>query len=102
VIGQRIRNYWIMSRHETSVDWWTGAVIRVIDKGTLHAKYAHRGHEGQKMRPVWVKRGLYWRITRFGARGEYMIRLDRLNKYKLFTAHGRRDIRTPVHAWGPP
>jgi hypothetical protein len=60
------------------------------------------GHEGQKMRPVWVKRGLYWRITRFGARGEYMIRLDRLNKYKLFTAHGRRDIRTPVHAWGPP
>jgi hypothetical protein len=26
-----------------------------------------------------------------------MIRLDR-----LFTAHGRRDVRTPVHAWGPP
>jgi hypothetical protein len=35
--------YWIMSGHETSVDWWTGAVIRVIDRGTLHAKYAHRG-----------------------------------------------------------
>jgi hypothetical protein len=60
------------------------------------------GHEGQKMRPVWVKRGLYWRITRFRARGEYMIRLDRLNKCMLFTAHGRRDVRTPVHAWGPP
>jgi hypothetical protein len=60
------------------------------------------GHEGQKMRPVWVKRGLYWRITCFGARGEYMIRLDPLNKYMLFTAHGRRDIHTPVHAWGAP
>ncbi len=60
------------------------------------------GHEGQKMRPVWVKRGLYWRITRFRARGEYMIRLDRLNKYSLFTAHGRRGVRTPVHAWGAP
>jgi hypothetical protein len=47
----------------------------------LDAKYAHRGgHEGQKMMPVWVKRGLYWRITRFGAEGEYMIRLERLNK----------------------
>jgi hypothetical protein len=55
------------------------------------------------MRPVWVKRrGLYWRITRFRARGEYMIRLDWLNKHILFTAHGRRDVRTPVHAWGPP
>jgi hypothetical protein len=31
-----------------------------------------------------------------------MIRLERLNKYSLFTAHGRRGIRTPVHAWGPP
>jgi hypothetical protein len=60
------------------------------------------GHDGQKMRPVWVKRGLYWRITCFGARGEYMIRLHRLNKYILFTAHGRRDVGTPVHAWGPP
>jgi hypothetical protein len=27
-----------------------------------------------------------------------MIRLDRLNKYSLFTAHGRRGVRTPVHA----
>jgi hypothetical protein len=32
-----------MSGHETCVDWWTGAVIRVIDGGTLDAKYAHRG-----------------------------------------------------------
>jgi hypothetical protein len=54
------------------------------------------------MRPVWVKRGLYWRITCFRARGEYMMRLDRLNKYSLFTAHGRRGVRTPVHTWGPP
>jgi hypothetical protein len=45
------------------------------------------GNEGQKMRPVWVRRGLYWRITRFRDRGEYMIRLDRLNKYILFTGH---------------
>jgi hypothetical protein len=60
------------------------------------------GHEGQKMRPAWVKRGLYWRITRFRARGEYMIRLEWLNKYSLFTAHGRRGVRTPVHTWGAP
>jgi hypothetical protein len=59
------------------------------------------GHEGQTMRPVCVKRGLYWRITCFRAQGEYTIRLDRLNKYSLFTALGRRDVRTPVHAWGP-
>jgi hypothetical protein len=31
-----------------------------------------------------------------------MIRLDWLNKYSLFTAHGRRGVRTPVHAWGAP
>ena len=37
------RTYWIMSGHETCVDWWTRAVIRVIDGGTLDAKYAHRG-----------------------------------------------------------
>jgi hypothetical protein len=85
-----------MSGHETCVDWWTRAVIGVIHKGTLYAKYAHGGHEGQKMRPVWVKKGLYWCI------GEYMIRLDRLNKYSLFKAHGRRDVRTPVTAWGAP
>jgi hypothetical protein len=99
---REIRAYWIMSGHETSADWWTRAVIRVIDRGTLYAKYAHGGHEGQKMRPVWVKRGLYWRITRSRARNEYMIRLDQLNKYSLFTAHGRRDVRTPVHTWGGP
>jgi hypothetical protein len=29
-----------------------------------------------------------------------MIRLDRLNTYSLFTAHGRRGVRTPVHTWG--
>ncbi len=31
-----------------------------------------------------------------------MIRLDWLNKYSLFTSHGKRDVRTPVHAWGAP
>jgi hypothetical protein len=88
-----------MSGHETCVDWWTRAVIRVIDGGTLYAKYAHRGGmRVKKMRPVWLKRGLYWLITRFRAQGEYMIRLDWLNKYILFTAHGRRDVHTPVHA----
>jgi hypothetical protein len=46
------------------------------------------GHESQKMRPVWVKRGLYWRITRFRAPGEYMMRLDRLNKYSLLQHMG--------------
>jgi hypothetical protein len=29
-----------------------------------------------------------------------MIRLDRLKKYILLTAHGRRGVRTPVHEWG--
>jgi hypothetical protein len=53
------------------------------------------------MRPVWVKRGLYWRTTCFRDQGEYMIRLDRLNKYSLFTAHGRRGARTPVHTCPP-
>jgi hypothetical protein len=28
------------------------------------------------------------------------MRLDWLIKYSLFTAHGRSDVRTPVHAWG--
>jgi hypothetical protein len=74
-----------MSGHETCVDWWTRAVIRVIDRGTLYAKYAHGGHEGQKMRPVCVKRGLYWRITRFRAQGEYMIRLDGWEKGRTHT-----------------
>jgi hypothetical protein len=60
------------------------------------------GHEGQKKGMVWVKRGLYWRVNCFRARGEYMIRLDRLNKCGLFTAHGRRGLRTPVHTWGGP
>jgi hypothetical protein len=30
------------------------------------------------------------------------MRLDWLNKYSLFTAHGRRGVRPPVHAWAPP
>jgi hypothetical protein len=63
------------------VDWWRIRVIKVSGKGSLFKEYAHRGgHESKKMRPVWVKRGLYWRITRFRAQGEYMIRLDWLNK----------------------
>jgi hypothetical protein len=37
------RAYWTISAHETSVDWWTRRVIRVIDKGTLFAEYTHRG-----------------------------------------------------------
>jgi hypothetical protein len=40
---REIRTYWIMSGHKTCVDWWTRAVIWVIDRGTLNAKYAHRG-----------------------------------------------------------
>jgi hypothetical protein len=31
-----------------------------------------------------------------------MIRLDRLNKYSLFTAHERRGVRTLVYAWRGP
>jgi hypothetical protein len=50
------------------------------------------GHESQKIRLVWVKRGLYWQKTRFRARGKYVMRLVRLNKYRLFTAHGRRGV----------
>jgi hypothetical protein len=98
------RSYWLVNARRRPVDWWRLRVIRVIRIATLCAEYAHRGggHEGQKMRLVWAKRGLYWRITCFRARGEYMIRLDRLNKYSLFRAHGRRDVRTPVHAWGAP
>jgi hypothetical protein len=53
---------------------------RSLEKGHCLQNTHTRGHESQKMRPVWVKRGLYWLITRFRARGEYMIRLDWLNK----------------------
>jgi hypothetical protein len=40
---RKIRTYWIMSGHETCVDWWTRAVIWVIDRGTLYAEYPQRG-----------------------------------------------------------
>jgi hypothetical protein len=30
-----------------------------------------------------------------------MMRLDWLNKYSFFTAHGRRSVHTPAYTWAP-
>jgi hypothetical protein len=95
------QSYWLVNARRRPVDWWRIRVIKVIERGLCLHNTHTGGDESQKMRPVWVKRGLYWRITRLWARGEYIMRLDWLNKYRFFTAHGRGSVRTPTYTCAP-
>jgi hypothetical protein len=37
------RSYWLINVRRRTVDWWRIRVIKVIGKGSLFIKYAHRG-----------------------------------------------------------